>query len=267
MSKKRVVVMSDLHSGHVVGLTPKSWHLEHKEEVDSNWSKWNKWVKIQEELWKSYIAILKKLQPIDVLIVNGDCIDGKGKRSGGSELICSDRNEQVEMAVSCIKEAKARKIIMTYGTAYHAGIEEDWEAQVATKVNARKIGSHEWIDVNGLIFDVKHHVGGSSIPHGRHTAIAREKLWNGIWAEHEEQPKSAVLIRSHVHYFSYAGGDDWLGITTPALQGMGSKYGARQMSGHINWGVLSFDVKSKKEWSWKSHLRRLVSQVATPVKI
>jgi len=266
MRKKRVVIMSDLHCGHVVGLTPKTWQLNHKEEVDSNWSKWNKWVGIQEELWAHYTKIMKELQPIDVLIVNGDCIDGKGQRSGGTELICSDRNEQVDMAVEAIKVAKARKIIMTYGTSYHAGVEDDWEATVAQKTGA-KVGSHEWADVNGLIFDVKHHVGGSAIPHGRHTAIARDKLWNGIWAEHKEQPQSDILIRSHVHYFSYAGGDNWLGITTPALQGMGSKYGARRMSGHVNWGMLSFDVKSREDWAWVSHLRRLDSQVASPVKL
>lgn len=263
---KRVVIVSDLHCGHVVGLTPNSWQLEHKEEVDANWSKWNKWVNIQEELWGNYVAIMEQLQPIDVLIVNGDCIDGKGSRSGGTELITADRNGQVEMAKECIREARARKIFMTFGTAYHTGMEEDWETLVAQAVDAVKIGSHEWIDVNGLVFDCKHHVGASSVPHGRHTAIAKEKLWNMIWAEHEEQPKSDIIVRSHVHYFGYAGGDNWLGITTPALQGMGSKFGSRRCSGHVNWGVISFDVKSRKEWTWAAHLKRLVSQVAQPVK-
>ena len=57
-TKKRVVIVSDLHCGHVVGLTPESWQLEHKEEVDSNWSKWNKWVNIQEKEGKWRLVIL-----------------------------------------------------------------------------------------------------------------------------------------------------------------------------------------------------------------
>lgn len=269
--KKRVVIMSDLHCGHVVGLTPTKWQFEvkgNKEKAGADgYSKRDKWGKIQKELWDEYMKLITALQPIDVLIVNGDMIDGKGVRSGGTELITSDRDEQAEMASCAIRLTMAKKKILTFGTAYHTGTDEDWENQIAREVEADKIGSHEWVDVNGLIFDVKHHIGASQIPHGRHTAIARDRLWNTIWSEHEEQPKATVLIRSHVHYFSYAGGDDWLGLTTPALQGMGSKFGARRMSGHIDWGLVSFDVVNKDEYTWQYHIKRLSAQKASPLKV
>jgi hypothetical protein len=237
------------------------------EKTGDEVAKHDKWVDIQDTLWATYLKLVRSLRPIDVLIVNGDCIEGKNPRGGGTELITADRDEQVAMATYAIRMAEARKKVITYGTAYHAGTDEDWENQVAREVDADKIGAHEWVDVNGLIFDVKHHIGSSSIPHGRYTPIARDRLWNVLWQEYEEQPKAHILIRSHVHYFAYVGGENWLGITTPSLQGMGSKYGARRMSGHVDWGMLSFDVADKENWSWKWHIRRLKPQKAKLVKI
>jgi len=215
-----------------------------------------KFARIQRTLWDRYRDMLKALKPIDVLIVNGDAIDGKGQKSGGTELITSDRDEQALMAARCIQEVGAPVVYMTYGTSYHTGNDEDWENEICERVknmgttNNAHIGSHSTIDVNGLILDVRHFVGGSQIPHGRHTAIARERLWNLMWAEMQQRPKADVVIRSHVHYFSICGGRNWLGMTTPALQGLGSKNGWRRMSGTVDFGLVYFDVTSKEDYSW-----------------
>lgn len=261
MPTKKVVVISDLHCGHVVGLTPTQWQSKKTKA-----RKHDKWVAIQSELYQTYLKTIRKQRPIDLLIVNGDCIDGKGQRSGGTEQITADRDEQCEMAKYCIRMAEARKIIMTYGTAYHAGESEDYEDQIARDVDA-KIGAHDWIDVNGVIFDVKHHIGSSAIPHGRLTPIAREQLWNGIWSEYQEQPKADILIRSHVHYHAYCGGPTWVGMTTPALQGMGSKFGARRMSGHVDWGFVVFEIASNGEYIWWPEVTRIKAQKARVVKV
>ena len=60
-------------------------------------------------------------------------------------------------------------------------------------------------------------------------------MWH---AERRQQPNSQILIRSHVHYFKFTGDVNFLAMTTPALQGWGSKYGVRQCEGLINVGVL-----------------------------
>jgi hypothetical protein len=208
------------------------------------------------------------VQPIDILIVNGDCIDGRGERSGSRELVSVDRREQVKMAVECIELVEAKHIVMTYGTPYHSGTSEDWEDQIADKVGADAIGGHEFVNVNGLIFDVKHKVGGSTIPHGRHTPIAKEKLWNIMWNEKEEnQPNSDIIIRSHVHYFDFCGDSRWLGMTTPALQGLGTIYGSRQCSGTVDWGLVWFDVDKKGHYSWNYEVAEVVAQRAPVLKL
>jgi len=255
---KRVAVISDLHSGHLVGLTPPDY--------DGNFGKKTLKGYHQEArkiYWDFYSSEIDSLKPIDVLMVNADCIDGKGDKSGGTEQLTTDRNEQVKMAIDAVRYADAKEVYMTFGTGYHTGNEEDWEEQIATAVGAKRIGSHIWVDVNGLVFDLKHHTGGSQSPTGRFNAIAQEKVWNLLWSEWQEYPKSDVIIRSHVHYHGFAGGYGWLGMTTPALQGYGSKFGGRRMKGTVDFGFVHFDVVNKEEYGWQAHI--LKSTALRPV--
>lgn len=238
---KRHVIVSDLHCGHMVGLTPPQWQSQAGELS-----------RIQGEMWAWYTRTLESLQPINILSCNGDAIDGKGTRSGGVELLTSDRLAQADMATECLKQANAKKVVMTYGTPYHVGTEgEDFERIIADRLDA-DISGHQWFDVNGVVFDLKHKVGSSGVPHGRHTAIARERLWNVLWSMRDYAPRSDIVIRSHVHYHAFSGDTEHLALTTPALQGPGSHYGVRQCSGIVDFGLVVFDITSKGEYTWKA---------------
>jgi hypothetical protein len=246
---KRVVIVSDFHSGHQAGLTHPDFDAcpsaaGHRRDLYN----------LRRQCWNFYKDKIDALKPIDALIVNGDAIEGKGSRSGGTELITSDRTEQEGMASEAIKYAEAEMIVMSFGTPYHTGDLEDWESQVAKNVKARKIGGHDWLDVNGLIFDYRHYIGSSSVPYGRSTQISKERVWNLLWAEHGEYPKSDVIVRSHVHYFRAVIQFGWMGIVTPALQYYGTKYGTRKISGTVDFGLLSFDVEDKDNFTWAYHI-------------
>ena len=257
MTKKRVCIIADLHCGHRAGLTPKKYHRPHSDD---------KFHKLQVELWGLFASKIDSIKPVNLLICNGDAIDGRGVKSGSRELVEVDRNKQVDMAVTCIEHVDAKNIVMTFGTGYHTGNSDDKEDLIAERVKADKIGSHEFIDVNGLNFDCKHFIGNSQIPHGRATPISREKLWNIMWAERENQPNADVIIRSHVHHFDYVGNSRYLGMTTPALQGMGSIYGARQCSGTVDWGFVWFDVWSKEKYTWTAEVVEVESQKVQVLK-
>jgi len=266
MASKRVLVMSDLHCGHLVGLTPPDWQL--KENPQTIPIK-QKAAIVQKECWAKYSKSVRQNGPFDVIIVNGDGIDGRGERSGSSELISVDLEDQAKMAMACIKQAVSDsgcKVVFTFGTAYHTGAAEDWENQIAREFNA-SIGSHEWYDINGVIFDCKHHIGASGIPYGRHTASAKEHMWNALWHEEGLQPRADILIRSHVHYHQYCGDHKRLRMTTPALQAMGSKYGARRCNGLVHFGVVVFEIDAKGNYEWHADILDIKSQIATAAKL
>ena len=242
---KRIVVISDLHCGHCVGLTPNDWRSPPRRFG-------RKVTDMQQTLWDNFVVEINKIKPIDVLIVNGDCIDGVGKRSGGSELITTDINDQADMAVECINYCEAETVVMTYGTPYHVSPGgTDAERQIAKDVGAAEIGSHGFYDIDGFTFDVRHKpAGSSSIPHTEATPLLREWMNNLLWKDMELQPKANVIIRSHLHKYLQVDNDHTLAFVTPALQGFGSKFGARQCSKMVSWGFLYFDI-TNGELSWK----------------
>ena len=244
---KRVVVIADLHCGHRSGLTPPTW--QYREDGDPMV---NKFVEYQGKIWDWYAEKMAALQPIDALIVNGDALDGKGARSGGTELITSDRRVQCQIAAKCIEEAGARKVYIIKGTPYHTGDQEDWEEVLGGMVSACHVGNHEWIDAEGVIIDCRHQVSGSSIPHGRYTALARHALWNALWAEREMQPRSDIIVRSHRHFYAYCGEGRWLAISTPALQ-LYTKFGSNYVEGTNDLGIISIDAEGGK-YQWTAHL-------------
>lgn len=248
--KKRVLVISDLHSGHDLGLTHPFY------DFDDGTTHYL----VRRTIWEWYKPLVKRLKP-HIVIVNGDAIDGDGKKSGGTEQLTTDMLKQCKMAVKALGVIPGKpKFFMSYGTGYHTGDATDFENIIADKMAAEKIGAEDTVDVNGLLINYRHHVGRSSVPYGRHTAVAKERLVNLLWADRGEYPKAHVFVRSHVHYFAYAGGANWLGVTTPALQGYGSKFGARRVTGTVDVGLIHFDVWNKEKWTWAAHILRFPAE-------
>ena len=232
---KRILVLSDLHCGAVTGLTPPSKHT----------------TELQATLWNLYKSWIDEFKPINVLCVNGDAIDGTGDRSGGTEQITTDRLEQCEIAAECLMDTGAKQIHLIAGTPYHTGNAEDFERVIANKVSGQ-FHDRGFFNINGREFNFKHKIGSSGIPHGRLTPLAREILQNREWYLEGTEPKADVLIRSHVHYYEQIEHCGCLGFITAGLQALGSKYGARQCSGVVHFGILVIDVSDKGEIAWTS---------------
>lgn len=255
---KRVLAISDSHCGHVTGLTPPDYQNDDQYMREMGYWDWQKW------LWDYYAGLVDALRPIDVLLVIGDMVAGKEKHNRGNELLWADREVQAEMAATAINYVGAHQVFMVRGTPSHTGKGEQWENIVARHVDAT-IGNQLWVDVNGVVFDLKHKIGSSSTPHGRHTASARARLWNQLQALHGSQPLGTVLLRGHVHYHQDCGDPYGRAMTMPCLQG-NTRYGEQECEGEVHVGVVFFEIESKEEWFWKAHTTSLRSPEATVIK-
>jgi hypothetical protein len=262
---KRVLACADLHCGHLVGLTPPKW-IANKEKYRSQ----------RKTQWEWFATEIDKLRPFDLMILAGDAQTGREKKSGGKDCLEEDRNDQTAMAMEVIRFVSPESLLMTFGTPYHTGDEEDWEQTLFNAIaeaklipGKMKLGAHETADVNGLIFDVKHKIGSSTIPHGRFTALAKTALWNLHWSARKQRPKGDVFLRGHVHFHCDCGcpGDGWRTMTLPALQGMGSVYGARECEGTVDFGFVHFDVLSKTDWDYRVHLLQPSEFPATVMEV
>ena len=244
---KRTLIISDTHCGHETGLTPPKYDPEYPEgtiDIPRN---------IRRTTWNWFTETVEKYQPIDILLANADLIDGRGEKSGSNELITTNRYRQAKMAIDIIKFIGAPKIVMSRGTPYHTGKEEDFEEIIADEVEAFEFRNAGQFEVNGLVFDYKHHISRSSIPHGRFTAAARERLWNVLKEKEGSAHGAHVFVRSHVHYHTHLGEHGWLAMTTPALQ-WSSDYGEQTKGDIVHFGFIIFDIYELGDYTWKSEI-------------
>jgi hypothetical protein len=244
---KTGVIVSDFHCGHLFGLTPPNYQISLDD--DRQLGKAAEW---QRKTWDWYSEQAKAIGHIDRLILNGDAIDGMGSKSGGTELITTDRRRQVQMAKACVEAFDYDAVTIIRGTAYHTGEQEDWEDVLADMLGTHA-QDHAWLEYARCVIDIKHHIGSTSIPGNAPPSLGREAIWNLLWAEKQLQPRANIIIRSHLHTYCYTGQDDWLAIVTPALQGW-TKYGGRRMSKTISFGFIYFEITDKGEFLWRPHL-------------
>jgi len=257
---KKILVISDTHCGHKVGLTHPDWWYEFPKANPEQ----KKVCTIQRELWKWFSKTVDKIKKdgkIHHVFHMGDIVDGKGQRSGGTEQTTVDMAEQAEMGAAVLDHIGVKSVLLMAGTAYHTGQEEDWDAEVVGKVKKCAVSYHgqEWPEVNGVIFDLKHHLANSSIPHGVFTPLAKDKMWNNMWhLEHELQPRANVLIRGHVHRHRGCWESDWQAMSCDALCGFGSKYGVRRCSGLVGIGMMTIEISTKGDihkCTYQAHLQ------------
>lgn len=256
---ERYVVFGDLHSGHFAGLTPPEWWYPIESARRGI-------AYLQRETFNWFADEVQSIKPIDTALLMGDLIDGNGHRSGGTELITTDRQEQCDIAKSIIKGVGAKRHRFVYGTSYHTGQEEDFEKNIADEFGA-KISDQAWVEKYGVVFHMKHHVGGTSIPHGKGTALMKDMLWNDLWADMQAQPRANIFLRGHTH--RYIGIDDVgpsgnlrMGFCLPALQSAQTKFGGRRCSGIVHYGFMHFDVYKDGSVRWQKHMLNV--QAAIP---
>lgn len=262
----RVALFADLHCGHRAGLTPPQWHQRIDDE--EAWPEFlsdsirQKFINTQINTWRWFKEKIRQLGPVRLAILVGDAIDGKGKRSGGQEQITPEFSIQATMAIKALSIVKTRGWCFVFGTPYHTGRSSHGEMKIAQWFADKlgpghvSIGAHEWPEVEGIVFDVKHKVGGSTIPHGRMTAPMKEDLWNMVWHAMGGQPRADILVRAHVHYYNalrrVIKGRRKLIVTMPALQSLGTNYGGEQCSGTVDYGFCYVDIpkqgKGQPRW-------------------
>ena len=259
MSKK-ILIIGDLHCGSLCGLTPPEWFVSKGRSAF--------YANLQKEMWDNYLEMCNEFGKVDALIVNGDVIDGKGNRSGSTELLTADMFEQCDIAVSALQQIDAKQVMFTYGTPYHTASPngEDFDKEVADRMNAPILDELN-VDVEGLVFNVKHKVGASGSPYNRAMPAGRHRLWEALEALRTNSKPAGVYVRSHVHYFSFCGETNWYAFTLPALQSSDTKYGARQCCGLTDWGMCLFHVDDGALVGWDCKMYDLASHKRKIIKV
>lgn len=239
--KYRVLLAGDFHCGHMAGLTPKGY------QIPENHPSYGNFAEFERETWNFFEKTIMSLEPFSHAIFNGDLIDGSGKKSKGTELITTDRNIQVDMAVKVIETVNAGVNVISFGTPYHTGEGEDFETIIAERTNA-VLNAENLLDIGGVIFNAKHNTNGTSTPYGAGTPLLKDALWSDLWSQLENNPTADIVVRSHTHTFLSIKDGFRTAIILPALQGAMTKFGTKRCSKVVHWGFAYADIYEDKSF-------------------
>lgn len=265
-SRKRILFIGDLHSGAFTGLTPPSSQIKFREKPTSDKKKDNilipnKFLKLQRESWNWFSRNIDSLKPFHTVAVVGDAIDGTNKKSSGMELLTPKLSAQTKIAAECIRYAEAKNVIVIKGTPYHTREGADEFEEILSDELKAKVSGHMWLDINGVIFDIKHKIGKSA------GALKTVDALNLAWAERNKQPRANVFVRAHLHEYDQRSNGRYTAMILPGLQALGGAFGELECSGMIRYGFVYFDVETDGRYTWQPVLADLRGERAHTLKL
>lgn len=211
---KKIVAIGDLHSGSMYAPMPQGF-----ETYDGTCKTQNPAQEYLWRCWDDFTWRCHKYDP-DIIIVNGDVVEGPQRKSNGFEVTLPAASDQIECAVQTLRHLKGRvrpdcRWFFTRGTPYHVGDFGDTEEAIAKQIGAEPYGSVGvgkyarevlWGKVDGITIEVTHHPAGSSTGFYRLTVLDRDSQWAAMAAKDHTKgvPKAHLLLRSHLHFFGRA---------------------------------------------------------------
>lgn len=224
---KRILALGDTHCGNLLGLTPPGWLCAESPPT-------------QAPMWAWYLEQVKAIGPVDVLVVNGDAVDGEGKKETLGHLT-TDIDKQVDIAAACLEPIKAKRTFLTFGTGFHVVGASNYERRLAERLGA-PIADTTLLETEGMRFNFRHVAGRSDIPYGQGTQLYKEVVRDMLQSVIEEYPCADVVVRSHVHYYLRIERSTRNAVSLPCFQVPESVFARGLRTMYYDIGLVLFTV-------------------------
>lgn len=231
MKSKKVLILSDLHCGNMLGLTPPQYYNEFRE--------------VQETGWKFFTEEMKKLGPVDLLLLNGDLVDGPGKKDSLCHITTNVATQR-KIAIECLRQVKAAKSIFIRGTGFHVTTDLEIEDDIAAYFGS-EIYDERKINVNGCILHCRHTSGKGGTSYGSATSLQRSAVVKLMDDAATCSEQADIYIRSHIHEAMCIERSVFTALTTPALKFKGESFG-RKCTGFLDYGFTWLEIRGKKDF-------------------
>lgn len=185
---KRILILGDLHAGSKCAPWPTSWLPGDQPHRDSRY------------LTECLAHAAENLEPVDLLILNGDLIDGSQKKSGGLGLFNPRLRDQVAGAIELLTPfaKKAKDIIRVEGTAYH---DDDHDPLFALdeRFGVRLVTQVLNFGIPGGVLNVAHHPSFKFEWKGG--GMSKTAFYNLVNSARKKAPFARWIIESHLHFY------------------------------------------------------------------
>jgi len=214
--KKVITIVSDLHVGSSIGLCPAEG-LAMDEGGEYKPSAKQKSV---AEAWINFFKLANKIgkrAARRILVVNGDLVDGFHHNTVA--LATNNIQAQEAGAAAILQRVKQDfdQIYVVRGTEAHTQPGAQSDERIAESIDAvttdegKRSWWQLWLDVDGMIFNIAHHVGTTSSAAYESSAPMRELVASLVEAAQWGQQLPDVVVRSHRHRY--------IRVATPSLRG------------------------------------------------
>ena len=234
----RVGIIADLHGGSNVSVClPEFTDRDHNMTYVAN--------PVQMHLWDKWCAMRRKMGHLDVLICNGDLVEGVNRKESGHGVITTNVHAQAYIAATLIKMIDANEIYVTEGSKYHTG-ETSGDQIVCEMIGGTWLGLHQFLKIGQITIHVRHAIGYSSVPYSRCTAQRKEAM-----IMKSEGTNVDIYVRSHTHKFNFSGDANDLTINTPCWKGRDGFIDKRSQEMPDNGYVILEIDESNYRWDYE----------------
>ena len=196
-----VAVISDLHIGSTVGLSPLQFVLPDGQTYRASLGQ--EWI---YDCWKNYWKEFDSIKADKkILIVNGEFCEGQHH---GSEQLVGQAEVMEAMAVELMRVPRSRvgKLFVTRGSSAHSKQQGMSDETIARELGAERDPATGWrsayrwrLNIGTVSMDIAHHVTGGGVPWTAGNNVRRLVIENILQAADRKEPAPQIIIRSHIH--------------------------------------------------------------------
>lgn len=202
---KTITVISDLHFGSSIGMCSEEMLLPDGGSYKP--SKYQREILRAFHRFFDYSSAVSERAEKRVLVINGDLVDGNHHNT----VSLSSNNVEVQEAEAVkVLAPIAKQFDLVYvirGTEAHTQPGAQSDERIAKAIGAVRDDAGQysrwqlWLDCDGVVFNIAHHIGTTSSAAYESSAVNREMTAAIVEAGQWGQRIPDVIIRSHRHRF------------------------------------------------------------------
>jgi predicted phosphodiesterase len=254
---KKVLVIGDTHVGSDVALMPEEIMLRSRNRISAN--------EVQLAILKEYYDMIDDVGTVDILVLNGDLVDGTNYYGEGVGVLTTHMPTQAKVAVELLSEIKARRVVGCPGTAYHSKKNPNLDEQVIEALGGvcmDEVG----LNIGQTRFYANHRTSVRMNQwEARPQSVAKDILMAELNAM--DFGKFDIICKGHAHYYIGLDNGSSVGFVCPCWKGRDdfAKKSVNPFAFNPSIGWLMFNIGNHGEFSWSRSIKRLTGNNAIKV--